>query len=128
MNFGARLARDNQIQRAGDATFRYDHGPKIGAFHDAFIVAEAEATRRISFGGFIVARDTAGLKNRLNIVAETNLTLAARKQNTKREETKFRKFIRSHRRILLSSENDRLAKMPMQSWLSTDTSRMQNSR
>ena len=89
MNFGACFARDDQVKRAGNAAFRNDDGAKIGALHDAFIVAQAETTRRIPFSRFVVALNTACEKYWLDIVCKTNLPLAAGKQNTKREETKF---------------------------------------
>jgi len=67
MYFGTGLACDDQIQSAGDAAFGYDDRTKLGPFHDAVIVAQAEATHGISLGRFVVALNTACLEDRFDI-------------------------------------------------------------
>jgi len=125
MDFGARLARDNQIQRAGNTAIRYDDRTKVGAFHDALVVVQAETARSIAFSRFVVALNTASEKDWLDIVAKTDFPFAAGKQDTKREEAKFREIIRSNQPILLLPENDRPADQARQSWLSADSNRME---
>ena len=120
MYFRTRLVRDRQVQRAGDAVVCYHDRPEFGSFHDAFIIAQTEATRSISFGGFVVARYAVCEKDRLHIVGETDLPFTTDKPDTDSENAEIEEFRESHYPVLLvAHENGSRVDIRPQSWLST---------
>jgi len=83
LDFGSGFLCDNQVQGAGHAAFRDDHGSESSPAHDAVVVHQVQAALVRSLASSVVAFNAVVAKYGLDIVGETHLTFAA--ENSQRQ-------------------------------------------